>query len=218
MRILSRHYTVYAPDLPGFGESQPLSARTELHEFAVFVEDFTQALGLDKFYLMGHSVGGGIALQYALEHPGRIERLAIADSMCLGKEIAPWVRFFSLPVFCRTIGRGFVLLFRSVGWLVRKFFTPLEFVNPLPRTKMELGNMITSFQGQSTVLLNSLSALLVPTLVIWGARDGIVPVKHAYAAAQVIPNCQVHVFKDCGHGVHQQRVDEFSSLLTRFFK
>jgi pimeloyl-ACP methyl ester carboxylesterase len=83
---------------------------------------------------------------------------------------------------------------------------------------MELGNMITSFHGQTTILLDSLSALLVPTLVIWGAKDGIVPVKHAYAAAQVIPNCQVHVFEDCGHRVHQQRVDDFSSLLTRFFK
>lgn len=87
LRILSRHYTVYAPDLPGFGSSQPLSTHIELSEFARFIDDFTQALGLQDFYLVGHSVGGGIALQYALEHPVRIKRLAIVNSMCLGKEI-----------------------------------------------------------------------------------------------------------------------------------
>jgi len=189
-----------------------------LPAFVTFVEDFTQALGLQKFFLLGHSVGGGIALQYALEYPERIQKLVVADSMCLGKEIAPWVRFFSLPVFVRTLGRAFVLLFRGIGWLVRRFFSPLEFVNPLPRTKMELGNVIASFQGQTTVLLDRLSAMLVPTLVVWGARDGIVPVRQAYAAARVIPNCQVHVFKDCGHGVYNERVDDFSSLVTQFFK
>jgi pimeloyl-ACP methyl ester carboxylesterase len=100
---------------------------------------------------------------------------------------------------------------------VRKFFTTLEYVNPLPRTKMELGNMITNYSGQTTVLLDKLSTLMMPTLVVWGARDGIVPVRHAYTAAQVIPNCQLHVFEDCGHVIYRQKVDDFSDLITRFF-
>jgi pimeloyl-ACP methyl ester carboxylesterase len=218
MRLLCRHYTVYAPDLPGFGASQPLDARTELTEFVRFLEDFTQALGLQKFYLVGHSMGGGIALEYALKHPDKLERLAIVDSMCLGKEIAPWIRVFSQPAFCNTFGRGAVLFFHGIGWLLHKFFAPIEFVNPLPRTKMEFGYIISGLQGQTNVLLDRLSFMLVPTLVIWGARDGIVPVKQAYAAAQVIPNCQVHVFKKCGHVVHQQQADDFSNLLTGFFR
>jgi pimeloyl-ACP methyl ester carboxylesterase len=218
MRLLCRHYTVYAPDLPGFGTSQPLNARVELSEFTKFVEDFRLVLGLNKFYLLGHSVGGGIALHYALEHPDRIEKLAVANSMCLGKEIAPWVRFFSIPIFCWTAGHSFVPLFRGIGWVMSKFFASLKYVNPLPRTKMELGNIVSSFQGQPIVLLDRLSALLVPTLVVWGARDGIVPVRQAYAAAQVIPDCQVRVFEDCGHGVYRQRVDDFSSLVTGFFR
>lgn len=216
LRLLCRRFTVYAPDLPGFGDSQPLNDHTELDKFVSFVEDFTQALGLKKYYLLGHSMGGGIALKYALEHPDKIERLVIADSMCLGKEIAPWVKFFSQPIFCETIGRGFVLLFHGIGLFIDRFFRSLEFINPLPQTKMELGNMITNLTGQNVVLLDRLSTLLMPTLVVWGARDGIVPVRHAYAAARVIPNCHVHIFKDCGHVVHHQRVDDFSNVITHF--
>lgn len=130
LRLLCRSYTVSAPDLPGFGKSQALGDCAQLAGFVQFVADFTQAPGLQRFYLVGHSVGGGIALQYALEHPERIVKLAVADSMCLGKEIAPRVRFFPLPVFRRTMGRGFVLFFRRIAWLVQHLFAPLEFINP----------------------------------------------------------------------------------------
>ena len=66
------------------------------------------------------------------------------------------------------------------------------------------------------VLLNRLSEIVMPTLLIWGARDGIVPARHAYAAARVIPECKLHVFEGCGHSVYKQKVQEFSQLLVDF--
>jgi pimeloyl-ACP methyl ester carboxylesterase len=75
---------------------------------------------------------------------------------------------------------------------------------------------MTTFREQATVLVNQLSELMVPTLLVWGANDSIVPVSNAYDAAQLIPDCQLHVFEDCGHSVYKQKVKEFSHLLTTF--
>ena len=73
-----------------------------------------------------------------------------------------------------------------------------------------------SIKGQTTVLLHQLTRLVMPTLLVWGAKDGIVPVKHAYAAANVIPDCQIHIFEDGGHHIHNQNIKEFSRLLVSF--
>ena len=71
-------------------------------------------------------------------------------------------------------------------------------------------------KGQTTVLVNRLSELLMPTLLVWGDKDPIVPVRHAYLAAERIPNCQVRIFQDSGHSVYRQRIREFSDVLVRF--
>ena len=213
---LSERYTVYAPDLPGFGHSQPISDSFHVSEFVEFVGGFTHSLGLKRFHLVGHSLGGGIALQFALESPRKIERLVLISSMFLGKEIALWARFMSSPAFLRPIGEAGVAIFRAVGWLIKSLHIPFEFMSPFLQVKMGIGRSIMTLKGQTTVLLNQLSELLVPTLLVWGAEDVIVPVAHAYAASQLIPDCQLHVFEGCGHSVYKQKGGEFSQLLTRF--
>jgi len=213
---LSQCYTVYAPDLPGFGHSQPISDGFHASEFVEFMEGFTHNLGLQRFHLVGHSVGGGVALRFALESPRKIERLVLVSSMCLGKEIALWARFLSSPAFLMPIGEAGVALFKALGWLIKLLHIPFEFVNPLPRVKMSLGKSIMTLKGQTTVLLNQLSELLVPTLLVWGVEDAMVPVAHAYAASELIPDCQLHVFDGCDHNVYKQKSQEFSQLLTRF--
>lgn len=211
---LSRYYTVYVPDLPGFGYSQPMSDNFNISDFVEFVKDFSHKLGLKRFYLLGHSIGGGIALHYALRFPHEVKRLVLVNSLCLGKEIALWVRFLSFPGFY--LAEAALTILKAVRWLARLFFTPFEFVAPVPRVRIDMGKSITTLKGQSTVLLNRLSELIMPTLLVWGARDVIVPTSHAYVAAELIPNCQLHIFEDCGHSVYKQKVQHFCQLLVRF--
>ncbi len=213
---LSRHYRIYVPDLPGFGRSQPMNGGHDISEFVGFLEDFTHSLGLKRFHLVGHSIGGGIALRYALKFPHKIGKLVLVSSMFLGKEIALWVTVLSSCVFCRSLGIAAAAILKAVKWLVNLVYAPLKFVNPLPRAKVNFGTTMTTFREQATVLVNQLSGLMVPTLLVWGANDGIVPVSNAYDAARLIPDCQLHVFEDCGHSVYKQRVKEFSHLLTTF--
>jgi pimeloyl-ACP methyl ester carboxylesterase len=75
---------------------------------------------------------------------------------------------------------------------------------------------MATLKEQTTVLVNQLSELTMPTLLVWGANDSIVPVNHAYAAARLIPDCQLRVFNGCGHPVYKQKAKEFSHLLTGF--
>ena len=215
---LCEHYRVYIPDLPGFGQSQPMGDRQDLSEFVEFVEDFSNSLGLKRFHLAGHSIGGSIALRYALKFPQKIGKLVLVSSMFLGKEMALWVRFLSHSVFRRTLGAAAHGIMKAVKWLIGLVYAPFRLVNPLPRARMNLGESISALKDHTAELMSQLSQLMMPTLLVWGARDSVVPVRYAYAAAEVIPDCQLHVFEGCGHFVYKQIGKEFPRLLKRFLR
>jgi pimeloyl-ACP methyl ester carboxylesterase len=212
--VLSDKYTVYVPDLPGFGESQPLDGHCTIPELTEFVDGFTDNLGLESFHLVGHSVGGGVVLNYALKSPHKIKKLVLISSLCLGREIALWVRLMSIPA--QAIGSATLAVLRGVKWLAKTLSIPVELVMPLSRASVDLGSNITTLKEQTLVLANRLSELIMPTLVIWGAKDKIVPVRQAYAVAQVIPNCHLKVFENRGHSVYRDELSEFSRLLIGF--
>ena len=214
---LAENYTVYIPDMPGFGYTRSLEGDYFLPEMAEFVDDFSHKLGLEKFHLMGHSLGGGIALHYVLKFPQKITKLVLVSSMCLGKEIALWVRLLANPRMCRSVGNAVLAVLRGVKWLVESLMlASFEFIMPVSVTSVYLGSYITTLKEQTTVFLDRLSEILVPTLVVWGAKDPIVPYRQAYAAAKIIPDCQVKVFKEAGHSVYSEELAEFSHLLKGF--
>lgn len=215
---LSKSYTVYVPDLPGFGNSQPLEGDYYIPELVDFVDNFSDNLGLEKFHLMGHSLGGGIALSFALKFPQKVAKLVLVSSMCLGKDIAFWVRIFSFPAFCRSVGRAVIAVLKGVKWVADLLLAPVEFILPISPVSIHIGSMVSTFKQQTTVLFHRLSELVMPTLIVWGAKDSILPVKHAYAAAEIIPDCRVQVFEDCGHSVYRERIPEFSEVLTGFLR
>lgn len=213
---LSKNYSVYIPDLPGFGHSQSASDKFNLPEYVAFIEDFSHTLGIERFHLIGHSIGGGIALHYALKSPQKVKGLVLVSSWCLGLEAALWVRLLSHPALCRSLGEAGIAVLKGVKWLVRLFYAPFRFANPVTRVKMDVGKTMITFRGQTTVLQDRLCELTVPTLLVWGAGDRIVPAAHAYIAAELIPDCQLHIFENCGHSVYKQRAWEFSQLLANF--
>jgi pimeloyl-ACP methyl ester carboxylesterase len=212
---LSEKYTVYAPDLPGYGGSQPLAGNYYIPELSDFLGSFASNLGLERFFLVGHSMGGGVALDYALKSPHKIKKLVLVSSLCLGREIAFWVRLFSIPALLQSLGVLTISILKSIKWLAERL-NPAEFILPLSPASVTVGGNITTLRQQSVVLENRLSEVAVPTLLVWGSRDPIVPVKHAYQAAKVIPDCRVKVFENRGHNVHRDELAEFSSTLTGF--
>ncbi len=213
---LSGNYRVYVPDLPGYGGSQPLVGDYYIPELAEFVDSFSDNLELESFHLLGHSLGGGIALSYALEFPHKIRKLVLVSSLCLGREIALWVRLLSIPAICRSVGSAVLAVLRGIKWLVKTLMAQVEFVMPFSPASVNLGGSVTTLKEQTLVLASRLAEIMMPTLVVWGAKDNIVPVRQAYAAAQLIPDCRLKVFEEVGHNVHRDEIGEFSRLLTGF--
>jgi pimeloyl-ACP methyl ester carboxylesterase len=218
MTELCQNFTIYAPDLPGFGLSQPIVGDHGVDEFVEFLDDFTTCVGLKSFYLAGHSIGGGIVLRYAVKSRHKVKKLVIIDGMGLGKEIALWVRLMSLSALCRSLGVAAATFMRAVARAVNAVYAPFRFrfMNPLPIAMVLLGASMAIFRQEAAVLVPQLAAVMIPTLLVWGGKDKIVPVSNAYAAARLIPGCQVHVFEDGGHSVYRQKVKEFAHLLTAF--
>ena len=213
---LSSSYTVYAPDLPGYGGSQPLNGNYYIPELTDFLDCFSDNLGIERFHLVGHSLGGGVALNYALQSPHRIKKLVLVSSLCLGSEIAFWVRLISIPTLLRVLGAVTLSIFKGIKWMVKKVVKQVEFVIPFSPASVNIGGSVATFREQRMVLANRFAEVLPPTLLVWGAKDGVVPVRHAYAAAQLIPDCQLKVFENRGHNVHREEVTEFSHVIRGF--
>jgi pimeloyl-ACP methyl ester carboxylesterase len=217
IKVLSGSYTVYVPDMPGFGTSQAAEGTYYIPEMVNFVDDFAHAIGHSSFNLMGHSLGGGIALHYINKYPHKIRKLVLVSSLCLGKEIAWWIRLVSTPVLCRVISKTVNSLFKGIQNLV-KYFGPWKIIEPISKTSVQIGCGITGFRQQNMVMLESLHKIRIPTLVMWGENDPIVPFRQAYAAADLIPDCQVKVFANTGHSVYSQRLPEFTTILSAFLE
>ncbi len=215
MRMLAEKYTVYAPDLPGYGGSQAMDGRYYIPELTVFIEEFTRAVGLDKFYLVGHSLGGGIALNVALMFPEKIRKLVLISSLCLGREVGLWLRFLSIPTILKMLTKIFFGITRGIVWLAEQF-NPARLVNGMSPAAVMVGTSITTWQSQTLILEKRLSEVKMPTLLVWGGLDPVVPVKQAYSAAEAIPDCQLRVFKNRGHNVHREALKQFSSILEHF--
>ncbi len=213
--LLAKKYTVYAPDLPGYGGSQPLDGSYFIPELSGFVDSFANHLGLEKFHLMGHSLGGGIALDYALKMPRKVIKLVLISSLCLGNEIAFWVRLFSIPALVRFIGALAKGVLKGILWVARQL-NPATIIMPLSPAAMAVGGNITTFKKQTHVLEDRLAEVAMPTLLVWGGKDPIVPVHHAYKAASLIPDSRVKVFKHRGHNVHRDEKKVFASIITDF--
>jgi pimeloyl-ACP methyl ester carboxylesterase len=234
MGRLARRYTVVAPDLLGHGESDKPRADYTLGAYANEMRDLLTLLGIDRATVVGHSFGGGVAMQFGYQFPERTERMLMIAPGGLGREVTPLLRMLTLPFADAAMRAATVPAIRPV---VRGSLTLLGRTG-LPHTR-DLGEVAKVYslmcdpggreavrRGASTVLdwrgqvvqmtdRAYLTALL-PVCVIWGADDDVVPVEHVAVVEEHAPGARVHVFDGCGHFPHRDRPDRFVRTLNRF--
>lgn len=213
--VLAKNYHVYAPDLPGFGLSPVDLDSYRFPEVAEFINSFAEAVSLPQFNLMGHSFGGGIAAQVALKYPHKVRKLVLVSSLCMGQEIAWWVRIFTVGRLYKVLGHALRGLYSGLKYLVN-IFSDADIKQPFSTASIQIGGVISNFFSQNTNLLTQLPNISAPTLVMWGAGDPIVPPRQAYRAASLIPQCRVKVFSKCGHSVYRENIGDFSAELLGF--
>lgn len=234
MPALAEHYTVIAPDLLGHGESDKPDADYSLGGYANGMRDLLTVLGIDKVTVVGHSFGGGIAMQFAYQFPDRTERVVLVSTGGLGKEVTPLIRFLTVP------GSGLALAvatsrpWRPVvsGALISLSRLPFKatrdldevariyesLADPAQRTAVQrVTSHVLNWRGQFVTMTDrSYLARLMPVLVIWGRDDMVIPASHADSAPTQVSD--VHVFEDSGHFPHRDHPEDFARIVVEFIE
>ncbi len=236
MPALSEQFTVVAPDLLGHGRSDKLVGDYSLGAFASTLRDLLVALGHEHATVVGQSLGGGVAMQLAYQYPERCERLVLVGSGGLGREVNRLLQLLTLPGSETVLKLGCAEPIRNavatVGGLASRVgLHPAPVVAELWRSYTSLADEATrrAFlrtlravidpRGQTVSAENRLHlAAEMPTLIVWGDADPIIPVKHAHAAHTAIPGSQLEVFEGVGHYPHCEAPERFVAVLTEFIE
>ena len=232
---LAEQFTVLAPDLLGHGDSStPPMADYSLGAFASTVRDVLDALGHRRATVVGQSLGGGVAMQFAYQFPDRCERLVLLDSGGLGRDVAPLLRGLTFPgveyllplaftSFACQAGNAVAALLGKVG--LRKSPQAEEMwrsyeslVDPARREAfIRTLRSVINLGGQQVSAHDRLHiGEQIPTLIVWGGRDAIIPIEHGHDAHRALPHSRFEVFEEAGHYPHCEAPERFVRILTDF--
>ncbi len=213
---LARNHHVVAVDLPGHGGSAKGPGDYSLGALASVLRDLGGSLGLERATVVGHSLGGGIAMQFAYQFPERCERLVLVSSGGLGPDVGLILRLATLPgselflSLTAPAARRLVDLASSAGHLLRlraaadaEHYARAYSALAEPESRAAFLGTLRGVVGTRGQLVDARDRLYLaghmPTLIVWGARDGVVPADHGQAAHEAIPGSRLEIFDDAGH-------------------
>ena len=233
--LLAASHTVVAPDLLGHGESAKPRGDYSLGAHASGVRDLLVGLGVRRASIVGHSLGGGIAMQFAYQYPELCERLVLVNSGGLGDDVHFLLRAATLP------GSELVLPLIAHPNVIRMASViPRALGRAGVRTRPDLTEMARGYQALAdsearNAFIQTLRAVIdpsgqrinatdrlylsakMPTLIVWGCRDRIIPVDHGRAAHEQMPGSRLELFADAGHFPFLDDPTGFTRVLERFF-
>jgi pimeloyl-ACP methyl ester carboxylesterase len=232
---LSRTHTVIAPDLPGHGDSEPGGGDYSLGSLATGLRDLLLALGHERATLIGHSLGGGIAMQFTYQFPEMVERLILVSSGGLGPEVSAILRAAALPgadlFIAATAGAG-----QRLGSVVGRGLGALGLRPSADVAEVARGYGALSDSERRAAFLATLRAVVgtggqrvaagdrlylaesLPILIVWGSRDPIIPASHGEDAHASLPGSRLKIFDSVGHLPQVEVPGEFAAELGRFLE
>jgi pimeloyl-ACP methyl ester carboxylesterase len=227
---LAQSHRVYAFDMVGSGRSAYPDASYSIDYQADFLNDFMTAMDIKSATLIGNSMGGAVSLKFTNSYPDRVEKLVLVDSMGLGKEIRLGIRLITLPAIVSLLrpGRWMIPAMLRSNFYNSQLLPPewIEFRYPIfaipdrNRVILRLGQSNFTLAGVRPdvyqPIVDSLPNIDRPTLIIWGDRDRITPVKHADIAAAGLPHNQLEIFSECGHHPYLEYPAKFNQLVVDF--
>jgi pimeloyl-ACP methyl ester carboxylesterase len=231
---VSERFTVLAPDLLGHGMSARPRGDYSLGAHASGVRDLLSALDIPRATIVGHSLGGGVAMQFAYQFPERCERLVLVSSGGLGQEVHLLLRAAALPGAdwglplltsrgARGVGRGVAFALRlgriappdDMEVLAQGFASLQD--GESRQAFLHTVRSVIDTGGQRVSATNRLHlAATLPTLIVWGERDSIIPIRHGQAAHEAMPSSRFVSFEGAGHMPHHHDPERFSTLLAEF--
>ncbi|SEC87421.1 Pimeloyl-ACP methyl ester carboxylesterase [Nocardioides exalbidus] len=233
---LARTHTVIAPDLLGHGESDKPRADYSVGGYANGMRDLLTVLGIDTVTVVGHSFGGGVAMQFAYQFPERTERLVLVSSGGLGPEVTPAIRAITTPGFQQVMGVLTTPVLRrpataALRLLARSGVSQLRdldevasiyetFTDPQARAAIRtVVRSVVDWRGQVVTMADrAYLTEAMPMCVIWGADDVVIPVAHASNAGALAPTARVEVIPKAGHFPHKDHPQRFVKIVRDFIR
>jgi pimeloyl-ACP methyl ester carboxylesterase len=231
---LAKDFTVIAPDLIGHGDSAAPRGDYSLGAHAASIRDLLAATGIERATIVGHSLGGGVAMQFFYQFPQRVERLVLISSGGLGHEVSPLLRSATLPgmnaLLSMTIHPRLIeALWQGGGRLRRRnarlgvylqafarALRPLQSAGAREAFLQTLRAVIDT-HGQRVSATDRLYLLeSLPTMIVWGERDHTIPLGHGRAAHAAIPHSRLRTLQGAAHFPHLEDPDGLSELLREF--
>lgn len=237
-KFLSKKFQIIVPDIPGFGESSQYLDRTYVIEnYAHWIDDLVQSLGLSKFHLIGDSLGGGIALRYTLDHPEKVLSLVLVDSAGVHPEK-------SRSIYCEFLeGKNLFLLDQPkdfdqflnrvfhkrpyipspiFSFLSREFFHNRLWYEKLTRDLIQgpygFSAEVPTWEQRIDLALNPLLRNIeIPTLVVWGEEDSLFPSEIAHIINREIKNSKLVIYPGVGHSPQAEIPWAFVQDLLKFY-
>ncbi|GLZ47625.1 alpha/beta hydrolase [Actinomycetospora sp. NBRC 106375] len=225
-----------APELLGHGESAGMGGDFSLGAYANGLRDLLSVLGHRRVTVVGHSLGGGVAMQFAYQFPEMCTRLVLVSSGGLGRGVSPLLRAASLP------GAEWVLPALASAGLLGLGAGALRLAAALPSFGDEAVSLRETARHAASLterahldaFVDTVRAVIgprgqrvsgterlyltegLPTMIVWGERDPVIPVGHAHRAATLVPHARLELFGGAGHFPHCDEPERFAALLTDF--
>jgi pimeloyl-ACP methyl ester carboxylesterase len=231
---LARHHTVIAPDLLGHGRSEKPRADYTIAGFANGMRDLLTLLGVERATVVGHSLGGGVAAQFAYQYPERCDRLVLVSSGGVGRTVSPLLRLAAVPgaeALMPMLGLPPVKYVSRMGAAALHIFDTalgrdaeeiLAVFEALPNTEARQAILRTlrsgvDWRGQVITMLDrAYLAEGFPVLIVWGRRDAIIPLDHGRLAHAALHGSALEIFDEAGHFPHHVDPARFVRVLTEF--
>lgn len=186
LAFIAQRFQVYAPDLPGFGLSQPPETPVSPTWSIGFLKNFLDSLGINNTHLVGHSMGAMMSIAFAASYPKSVKKLILIDASGLGK-------------------------LSRMGWLLLSIFRTIDRWQGKKRGPKYSVRPIEKWQ-----VLDELTKIKSPTLIVWGRNDIYLPVSHSRLAHTLVPDSQLYIFPCCGHAPQRKYSTRFNSLIMQF--
>jgi pimeloyl-ACP methyl ester carboxylesterase len=233
---LAKRYTVIAPDLLGHGRSEKPRADYSVAGYANAMRDLLSVLDVECVTVVGHSLGGGVAMQFAYQYPERCERLVLVSSGGVSRDVHPVLRLAATPLghplvsllglpLARTIGRGVAALLKGLDtdlgrdeqhWM--RVFDRMRDASAR-RAFVSTVRAVVDVRGQVITMLDRCYlARGMPALILWGTRDGVIPFEHARLVHTAMPGNHLHPFDGAGHFPHHSNRPAFLAALHEFIR
>jgi pimeloyl-ACP methyl ester carboxylesterase len=205
----SNGYVVFLPDLPGFGASSaPLKPWT-IDDYVEWVREYCRKNNLPQFFLAGHSFGGSVAAKFSIKYPERVRKLILADSAGIRKKrlkkeiqkaVAHFLNAFSFMPFYGFVRKAaYRTLFRHSDYLLTEGVMKETYLNIIREDISDVFSGIT-----------------LPTLLIWGEKDGITPLRHAYFIEKQITGAKLEIIPNVRHNPQKEAPEILAEKIIKF--